>query len=220
MSWTRSRAGSVAVVLVALACAPGCKSNSAVRGAAGAGGVAGGAGAGAGGMGGSAGADAGGDGCAPTAAAGGAVDINGCPTAYVLHHYSGDTCGLCDPGASTQCSSACDWATTPDVECTPDGKACVYFSLTCAKGPGEECGWTGAAACPALAQAARTAVGGRPCVRDDQCDPGHYCSIRVYGRMFCDNGPPVYAKDYCPDAGTDAGADASDAGNDAADAAP
>ncbi len=26
-----------------------------------------------------------------------------------------------------------------------------------------------------------------PCFRDSDCEAGHYCSVNVYGRMFCDN---------------------------------
>jgi len=104
------------VAFAALVCAAGCKSNNAAHGAGGAAGSgaagAGGGTAGTGGSGAGAGSDAGGDGCAATAGAGGAVDIDGCPTAYMLNHYDGGTCGLCDPGLSMQCSNAmgCDWA--------------------------------------------------------------------------------------------------------------
>ncbi len=200
MNRTPSRNWSAFVTVAALACAAGCKSNSAAPGGAGTGG------AGAGGT---------GDACAPTAGAGGAVDMNDCPTAYVLHHYSGDTCGLCDPGASMQCSSVCDWAMSyPNPECTPDGTACANYSSACGAGLGAECGWTGTAACPALKQAAITSAA-VTCTSDDQCGSGH-CNLRVFNRMFCDNAPPVYAKDYCPDAGADSGA--SDAATDAADA--
>jgi len=102
----------------------------------------------------------------------------------------------------------------PNPECTPDGTACANYSAACGGGLGEECGWTGAAACPALKQAA-IAVAAVTCTSDEQCGTGH-CNVRVYNRMFCDYAPPVYAKDYCPDAGADSGA--SDAATDAADA--
>ncbi len=88
-------------------------------------------------------------------------------------------------------------------------------------GEGVECGWTGKAACPALAQVANSKAGSI-CVSDGDCASGHYCDLRVDNRMFCDNAPPVYAKDYCPDAGAEAGTDGgSDAKSDAApDAGP
>ncbi len=195
--------------LALLVWATGCNSNGSGAGSVGAGGAAGSAGNG--------GSGGNGSGCAPTAGAGGAVDMNNCPTAYVLPHYQGDTCGLCDPGASMLCSSVCDWAMPyPDPECTPDGTVCTNYSRFCAAGVGKECGWTGQPACPALLQAA-IASGGITCTRDSDCGTGH-CSLRVYNRMFCDDAPPVYAKDYCPDAGADSGTDASDAGSDAADA--
>lgn len=214
----RTRTPVVLVAVAALACIAGCNSNGAEPGGAGAGaaGSGGGGSAGKAGAGGTAGTQGSDSGCAPTAGAGGAVDMNHCPTAYVLPHYSGDTCGLCDPGTSVHCSSACDWATSyPNPECTPDGTACTNYASACAAGPGTECGWTGQAACPALLQAA-IASGGTTCTRDSDCGTGH-CSLRVYNRMFCDNAPPVYAKDYCPDAGAESGADASssDAGADA-----
>jgi len=211
------------VALLALGLVTGCKTSNppvGAAGAAGAGGAAGGGGTGGtAGSGGSAasagvGGTAGGSGCAPTAGAGGAQDVNGCPTAYVLHHYDGGTCGLCDPGLAMQCSAACDWATAMTVECTPDGSACALFPSVCGDG---QCGWTwtGTAACPALKQAAQATSAGWTCTSDKQCDAGHYCDLRVHNRMFCDNGPPVYAKDYCGDAGVDGG---TGAGGSAADA--
>ncbi len=240
----RSSSLTALLALVALACAPGCKSNSAAPPAeGGAGSGAGGSGGkaeagGTGGNGGSGGSPRSDSGCAPTAGAGGALDENHCPTAYVLPHYHGDTCGLCDPGASRQCSSVCDWPANegPFTECTPDGTACTLFGadcngLGCGAGPGcsVECGWGGTPACQALYDAAKpnkSYLLGWVCTNDSQCDPGHYCDLRVANRMFCDNAVIFYAKDYCADAGVDGGSeggldggtDAGDAASDAADA--
>ncbi len=211
------------LALLTLAFAVGCTSTSAGPAGGGAGGAAGS------GAGGAAGSGAGGDACAPTAGAGAGVDPQtGCANAYVLPHYDGgDTCGLCDPGVSTQCSNAtgCDWATSfPNIACSPDGTACAVFGAACSPGP-IECGW-GAGACSAQMDAAVAAaahgIPGGPCASDRGCSSGHFCSVRVANRMFCDNTPFFYAKDYCTDAGTDSGTDAaatpSDAGTDAADA--
>lgn len=198
---TRPTMRSVFVVLAVLACAAGCESNSSAPRGGGAGG---------------------GEACAPTAGAP-AVDINGCPTAYVLPHYSGDTCGLCDPGLSRQCSYAtgCDWAAAVGVTCSPDGTVCAVFGAFCS-GAETECGWGGTPACQALFDAAEQQTGNsdpdrsiNACASDEDCGPGHYCSVRVANRMFCDNAIVLYAKDYCSDAGTDAAADASDSGTDA-----
>jgi len=237
MGGIRGEASNALIVLAALALATACKSNSAARGsefaggsgsggAAGTGGGGSGGTSGGGGIGGVAGSDAGGDACAPTAGAGGAVDMNGCPTAYVLGHYDAGTCGLCDPGESSQCSSFCDWAAAITVACSPDGMACAVFpsecgSSTCASsGTPEchaECDWSDKPACPALYDAAvQSQSVSKTCGNDDQCGNG-YCDVRVDNRMFCSNEGVFYAKDYCPDAGTDSGADASDAGADAAD---
>jgi len=232
MTGTRCGASTALVVLAALVIAAGCKSNSAAPGAGGAAGSgAAGTGGGPGGTSGAggsgfAGSDAGGDGCAPTSGAGGGIDPQtGCANAYILPHYDGDICGLCDPGVSTQCSNAsgCDWAAVETVTCSPDGSVCAVFGSACSGGP--ECGWGGVPACAALFGAASQEMnnptpGSRPgaCSKDDQCGPGHYCNVRVANRMFCDNGRVFYAKDYCPDAGTDSGADGADAGVDAADA--
>ena len=201
----------VALAFAELMLVVGCRPNSSVAGSAGKGGE--------GGSGGVAGGEAGGDACAPTAGAGGAVNIDGCPTAYILDHYDGDTCGLCDPGISMQCSALCDWGAAVTVECSPDGTTCGVFPED---GGFCECGWRGEAACPALFKAAEAGMSlgrfARACVSDNGCGLGHHCDVRIANRMFCDIGNLYYAKDYCPDAGTDSGADGADAGVDSGDA--
>lgn len=195
--------GTIGVAVLCVAALTGCPSSnsgSARDGGAGAAGSA--ASGGTGGVAGAGGA---------SGAAGAAGALGECPTHYDLPHYDGGTAGLCDPAESNWCSCPLGAAAVVGTECSPDGTACVCLGATCTwYFPAAECGWNShSLACPSLADATgcpdtpdRAA---RPCASDKDCAGGHHCTLRVANRMFCDNSFVAYAKDYCTDAGADAG---------------
>jgi hypothetical protein len=155
---------------------------------------------------------AGGSGGGAAGTGGSSGDAGGCPTAYDLPHYAGDTTGLCDPAESTLCSCT-EFGAALSSECTPDGSTCVLWPDFCTDYSNTsfavECGWNAVpAACPALGNAVNNpddTSHATPCASDADCVPGHYCAIRVANRMFCDDAVFHYADEYCTDAGTDGG---------------
>ena len=157
------------------------------------------------GLGGASGFSGSGIGGADPSPSGGASGAPDCPTQYDLPHYDGDRTGLCAPWESTQCDCPGPLQTNAaqDVECSPDGRACVYFTAQC---EGDwECGWLEGndprVACPELTMVSENMDATRPCAADSDCSEGHYCSQRVANRMFCDDVVVRRAAELCGNGG-------------------
>jgi hypothetical protein len=159
------------------------------------------AGAGSGGVSGSGGG-------AATSSGGVAGVDSECPTEYALPHHSEPVSSLCPPWLSTQCDCPGLGAQQSlGVECSPDGAACVHFVSQCdgVFPPTWECGWLDTQdsriACPELVTVAEGMAPTLPCASDESCREGHYCSLRVANRMFCDDVFVARAEDVCGNGG-------------------
>jgi hypothetical protein len=135
-----------------------------------------------------------------------------------LPHYDGDTSGLCPPAESTLCDCPGEFGTqgSVDAECTPDGTACINFHAQCegVYPPTWECGWLAGRpeelACPELRVAAVEDEGiWGPCASDRDCLEGHYCTLRIANRMFCDNTYVARAEELCGGGGASGGGGAA-----------
>lgn len=237
MGGMRRGASGAVIMLVALVCAAGCKSNSAARGsefaggsgsggAAGTGGGGSGGTSGGGGIGGVAGSDAGGDGCAPRSDAG----YGPCEKRSVVipkggRYVTEDGCQVCtctsDGGVSCK-DLPCDLDCNDDVfvyyealltlqSCKVDsdctGRFKVGLQCPCAVAINRDAGGSVFASNMA---GFRSSYEGGSC--DTPCNAFTCKACRTVVGAHCDHGSCVteYGPPVMPDAGMDGGGDASD----------